>query len=125
MEAGGEGGEGGDLQHDGCSDTHSDLNDEHEKQGDDEAAYEGLAALAHADNDCDAGKEPYDANENEEALKSCHRRKCRFDCAFARYHNIPELKRIVIADVIGVVFNLLGASTQTFPQGIGMQFERQ
>ncbi len=43
------------LEHDGCSYSDSYLNDEHNEQSDDEAAKEGLAALAHADDEDDAG----------------------------------------------------------------------
>ena len=43
------------LQRDGCSYSDSNLNDEHEDQRDDEAAKEGLAALAHADDEDKAG----------------------------------------------------------------------
>jgi hypothetical protein len=43
------------LQHDGCSDADSNLNDEHYEQRDDEAAKEGLAALANADDEDNAG----------------------------------------------------------------------
>ena len=43
------------LQRDGCSYSDSNLNDEHYEQRDDEAAKEGLAALAHADDEDKAG----------------------------------------------------------------------
>jgi hypothetical protein len=43
------------LQRDGCSYSDSNLNDDHEEQCDDEAAKEGLAALAHADDEDKAG----------------------------------------------------------------------
>ena len=59
------------LEHYCCGYTNSNLNDEHKEQSDDEAADEGLAALANADNDDDAGQEPYYADENEETLRCC------------------------------------------------------
>jgi hypothetical protein len=56
------------LEHDGGGDANSNLNNEHEEQGDNEAAHGGLTALSHAVNDDNAGQEPDNANEDEKAL---------------------------------------------------------
>jgi hypothetical protein len=56
------------LEHDGGGDADSNLNNEHEEQGDNEAAHGGLTALSHAVYDDNTGQEPDNANEDEKAL---------------------------------------------------------
>ena len=70
MSANGQGyrGEKANLEHNSGCDADSNLDDEHEQQGDNEAADGSLAALAHAVYDDDACQEPHNPDENKEAL---------------------------------------------------------